>query len=143
MISNLPPNTYLMILVFMEIAMLIFSMLGQFSSGIYFIIIRIVFLVMAQCCKDPKSAAFYSVLAIMNAFYAFDPVGLFITGRNFIIICRWSKKNLICEYLLRDFMCFSLHSIIYWILLQISIIKIIFRRRKRCSWKRFQSCLFV
>ncbi len=43
---------------------------------------RVLFLVMAQCCKQPRSAAFYSVLALMNGFYAFDPVGLFISGRN-------------------------------------------------------------
>ena len=65
--------------------MLTFSLLGQFSVGVYFVGMRILFLIVAQCCKRPRSAAFYSVLALMNAFYAFDPVGLFITGRIYLL----------------------------------------------------------
>ncbi len=81
--------------------MLIFSLLGQFSSGVYFVAIRIIFLIIAQCCKRPRSAAFYSVLALMNAFYAFDPVGLFATGRiNFTNILdgqsRTFAANMFC-----------------------------------------------
>lgn len=86
MIEDLPANSILVLLILMEIAMLIFSLLGQFTSGAYFCAIRIVFLILAQCCKRPRSAAFYSVLALMNAFYAFDPVGLFITGRTNLLI---------------------------------------------------------
>jgi hypothetical protein len=86
MIEDLPANSILVLLILMEIAMLIFSLLGQFTSGAYFCAIRIVFLILAQCCKRPRSAAFYSVLALMNAFYAFDPVGLFITGRITLLI---------------------------------------------------------
>jgi hypothetical protein len=66
--------------------MLTFSLLGQFSVGVYFVAVRIIFLVVAQCCKRPRSAAFYSVLALMNAFYSFDPVGLFVTGRTYWLI---------------------------------------------------------
>ena len=84
MFDDLPANTYLVLLIMIEITMLIFSLLGQFTSGVYFMAMRIIFLVLAQCCKRPSSAAFYSVLALMNGFYAFDPVGLFITGRTFL-----------------------------------------------------------
>lgn len=93
MLDNLPANTYLMLLVLIEIAILIFSLLGQFDSGMYFTAMRIIFLIVAQCCKRPSSAAFYSVLALMNAFYAFDPVGLFVTGRMVYFLFRWPKKN--------------------------------------------------
>lgn len=101
MIYDLPANTYLVLLVMIEIIMLIFSLLGRFTSGIYFVAMRIIFLVMAQCCKKPRSAAFYSVLALMNGFYAFDPVGLFITGRNFSFIIldgqqRTFAQNVFC-----------------------------------------------
>ena len=84
MFEDLPANTYLVLIIMMEIIMLIFSLLGQFTAGGYFMVMRIIFLIMAQCCKRPRSAAFYSVLALMNGFYAFDPVGLFITGRIFL-----------------------------------------------------------
>lgn len=94
MFDDLPPNTLLIILIMMEIIMLIFSILGQFSSGVYFVGMRIIFLVLAQCCKRPSSAAFYSVLALMNGFYAFDPVGLFITGRNLFDILDGGKRTL-------------------------------------------------
>lgn len=87
-------NSYLILLIMLEIAMLTFSLLGQFSVGVYFIMVRILFLIIAQCCKRPRSAAFYSVLALMNAFYAFDPVGLFITGRNFYTIKDGQKRTL-------------------------------------------------
>jgi len=43
---------------------------------------RLVFLVLAHCYKQSSSAAFYAVLALIAGLYAFDPVGLFITGRN-------------------------------------------------------------
>jgi hypothetical protein len=79
-------NSYLILLIMMEIAMLTFSLLGQFSVGAYFVAVRVLFLIMAQCCKRPSSAAFYSVLALMNAFYSFDPVGLFVTGRTLFLI---------------------------------------------------------
>jgi hypothetical protein len=62
-----------------------FSLLGQFNAGMYFVVIRIIFLVLAQCFKKHSSASFYSVLALMNGLYSFDPVGLFITGRNLFI----------------------------------------------------------
>jgi hypothetical protein len=48
--------------------------------------IRIIFLIISKCLKQHSSASFYSVLALMNALYVFDPVGLFITGRNVYFI---------------------------------------------------------
>lgn len=85
MLEDMSANSYLILLIMMEIVMMTFSLLGQFSVGVYFVGMRILFLVFAQCCKRPRSAAFYSVLALMNAFYAFDPVGLFVTGRTILI----------------------------------------------------------
>lgn len=61
-------------------------MLGAFFTGGYFIVMRLLFLVLAHCYKQPSSAAFYSVLALIAGLYAFDPVGLFVTGRNNLLI---------------------------------------------------------
>lgn len=93
MFDDLPANTYLVLLILMEIIMMIFSLLGQFTSGVYFVAVRIIFLILAQCCKRPRSAAFYSVLALMNGFYAFDPVGLFLTGRIILLISDGQKRT--------------------------------------------------
>lgn len=117
MIYDLPANTYLVLLVMIEIIMLIFSLLGRFTSGMYFVAMRIIFLVMAQCCNKPRSAAFYSVLALMNGFYAFDPVGLFITGRNFCVICRWATKNIPSKCVL----CLSMCTCLYSLILRVSV----------------------
>lgn len=124
MFEDLPANTLLVLLILMEIIMLIFSLLGQFSSGVYFVFVRIIFLVLAQCCKRPRSAAFYSVLALMNAFYAFDPVGLFITGRINLHYSRWTKKDLGCQCFLHFGLCVSLHDLLYRIFVQVSFVKL-------------------
>lgn len=117
MFEDMNANTILVLLILMEIAMLTFSLLGQFSVGVYFVGIRILFLIMAQCCKRPRSAAFYSVLALMNAFYAFDPVGLFITGRINFNNFRWIKKNFNGKY----FLYHSLRYCIFNIICRISL----------------------
>jgi hypothetical protein len=55
---------------------------------------------MAQCMKAHSSASFYSVLALMNGLYSFDPVGLFVTGRKIFIyinyLIRWIEKIINC-----------------------------------------------
>ena len=47
---------------------------------------RIILLIVANYCVDPQWATLYSVFALLSAIYAFDPVGLFLTGRTYLFI---------------------------------------------------------
>ena len=46
-------------------------------------IMRIVLLLVSYCCAQSSWAALYSVFALISAVYAFDPVGLFLSGRTY------------------------------------------------------------
>jgi len=76
---------------------------------------RLVFLVLAHCYKQPSSAAFYAVLALIAGLYAFDPVGLFITGRTYLDYPdgkqRTSGANICC--LIACALCFAASYIAY------------------------------
>ena len=93
------------LLLFMEIVIFALSIAGgSLATGVFMTIMRIVLLVVSYCCVQSSWAALYSVFALISALYAFDPVGLFITGRNLQIKFRWASQDISTKHLL--FNCF-------------------------------------
>ena len=80
------------LLLLMEGLILSFSILGgSMATGFMMTFIRIILLVVSYCCVQSSWGALYAVFALFTAVYAFDPVGLFITGRNPLQLYRWTS----------------------------------------------------
>ena len=56
---------------------------GEFFTGIWSTVFRIILLCVAYYCMNQSFAVFYSVFALIGSFYLLDPIGLFLSGRKF------------------------------------------------------------
>lgn len=59
---------------------------GEFFTGIWSTVFRILLLCAAYYCINQSFAVFYSVFALIASFYLIDPIGLFLSGRKFNLI---------------------------------------------------------
>ena len=74
---------YFFILLAIEAGILLINGFGgNIASGLMTTFFRIVLLLVSYCCVQSTWAALYAVFALISALYGFDPVGLWITGRN-------------------------------------------------------------
>ena len=77
-------SLYFTILIVLEIVVLILSFIFE-SSLTMFNLIRILSLLGAKCMTSIIWVLEYIIFALISALYSFDPVGLWITGRNLLI----------------------------------------------------------
>lgn len=82
---------YFTVLVVIEIAVFIFTMISNQRDMTMFNILRIIMLIGAKCMESATWIVQYIIFAFFCALISFDPVGLWITGRNIKINCRWSS----------------------------------------------------
>lgn len=67
-----------------ELLVFIFSLASNQKELMFFNILRIVMLVGSKCMESISWLIQYIIFVIICALFSFDPVGLWITGRNYI-----------------------------------------------------------
>ena len=107
---------YFTVLVVIEIAVFIFTMISKQNDLTMFNILRIFLLIGAKCMESASWIVQYIIFAFICALISFDPVGLWITGRNFKSKNRWTSS----KWYPKCFMCCSIHTSLHCGLYELS-----------------------
>lgn len=73
---------YLTLLGVLEVLIFIFTLVSGQNNYVMYSLLRVILLVASHCMRSAAWAAYYTIFALITAFYVFDPVGLWITGRK-------------------------------------------------------------